>query len=248
VAPQPAPVEPAPAAEASAPQADQPSGPRNPEPEPPPEPKDDDTGLFGPFRIGFLVGGGLPDLVSLSGMLKLTRYFGAGVNVGLIPTVKLSLYGDATLAFQEYDLYGHIFPFGGAFFIGAGVGYANVHGTIASRYTIPDPYYTIAVQTHQYTGPQSPEIDSQGNVRTLVLTPQIGLLKTFQAGFSIGIDVGAQGPIAPSKVDFSTTVPPGLPPDIKTSIAAADDKVRSTLTSIGRSVVPTVGVKLGWLL
>ena len=65
---------------------------RTSEPVPPPdsEKANDDEGLFGPFRVGFLDGGGLPDLVSLSGMIKLTRYFGAGINAGLIPTVKRS--------------------------------------------------------------------------------------------------------------------------------------------------------------
>jgi len=130
--------------------------------------------------------------------------------------------------------------------VGAGVGYANVHGTIANHYPIPN--YQMLMQSHLYTGPQNPEIDSQGNVRTLVLTPQIGLLKTFQAGFSIGIDVGAQLPIAPSKADFSTSVPSEFPDEVKASVAKADDKVRSSLTSLGRTVIPTVGVKLGWLL
>ncbi|HEY1537560.1 MAG TPA: hypothetical protein VGF76_26250 [Polyangiaceae bacterium] len=223
------------------------------DPVPPPDSDkaNDDEGLFGPFRIGFLVGGGLPDLLTLGGMIKLTRYFGAGVNVGLIPTVKISLYGDATVAFQEYDLYGHIFPFGGAFFMGAGVGYANVHGTLATRYPLTAEQVAIAsaaatAATHQPIVVTSPlEIDSVANVRTLVLTPQIGLLKTFQAGFSIGIDVGAQIPIAPSKVDFSTSVPPGIPQSL---VTPNDNKVRSTLDSIGRTVLPTVGVKLGWLL
>lgn len=238
----------APAAEAPAEPANQ-NTPRTSELAAPPDSDkaNDDEGLLGPFRIGFLVGGGLPDLLTLGGMIKLTRYFGAGINVGLIPTVKISLYGDATVAFQEYDLYGHIFPFGGAFFMGAGVGYANVHGTIANHYTLTPTEYAVAM-LEGYHGSSTLEIDSQANVRTLVLTPQIGLLKTFQAGFSIGIDVGAQVPIAPSKVDFSTTVPPGLPAPVVSSVSSADDSVRSTLTSIGRTILPTVGVKLGWLL
>ena len=256
-----APAAPVPeAAAASAPPVEAPAEPStyhpsvpHTDPVPPPDSDkaNDDEGLFGPFRIGFLVGGGLPDLLSLGGMIKLTRYFGAGINVGLIPTVKISLYGDATVAFQEYDLYGHIFPFGGAFFMGAGVGYANVHGTIANRYTLsstgtPSPY--AVAMAEGYGGSPTLEIDSQANVRTLVLTPQIGLLKTFQAGFSIGIDVGAQVPIAPSKVDFATTTPPNLPPVVLAPFTSADESVRSTLTSIGRTILPTVGVKIGWLL
>jgi hypothetical protein len=206
---------------------------------PEPQKADDSDGIFGPFRIGFLLGTGLPDLVSLGGAIKITRYVGAGVNVGLIPTVKLSLYGQATISYQEYDAYGRIFPFGGAFFFGAGVGYATVHGTI-------DDHYSVA-------GVATPvPVDSAASVRTLVLTPQLGLLKTLASGFSIGVDVGAQLPIAPSQVDFSTQYPTSLYPaqyqSVVQSLVAPDSaKVRSTLNTVGRTVLPTIDFKIGWL-
>ena len=189
-----------------------------------------------------LVGGGLPDLISLGGMIKVTRYFGAGINVGLIPTVKIAYYGDATLSFQEYDAFGHIFPFGGAFFLGAGVGYATVKGTLA---------IDLSAYQKQYPGAGIPNsLDSQGSVRTLVLTPQLGLLHTFAAGFTIGASVGAQIPIAPSQVDFTTQIPASVAqyPQIQDSIAPNDAKVRSTLDKIGRTPIPTLGIKIGWLL
>ncbi len=242
-------VRPAPDAEPAPPLADTPTPApavdssyhhSTPTPKAAPEPEhksDDDEGLFGPFRIGFLVGGGLPDLLSLGGQIKLTRYFGAGINVGIIPTVKLSFYGQAKLAYQEYDLYGHIYPFGGAFFLGAGVGYATMKGSLANSYPIPVPY--------NLEFGNSANIDSEGSVRTLVLTPQIGLLKTFGPGFSIGLDVGAQLPIAPSKIDSSTHVPAYIP---QSQVQPYDDKVRSTLTTIGRQVLPTFNFKIGWLL
>jgi hypothetical protein len=210
---------------------------------------DDTNGVFGPFRLGFLIGGGLPDLVSLGGILKLTRYFGAGINVGLIPTVHLSLYGDATLSFQEYDAYGHIFPFGGSFFLGAGVGYATVHGTLATNFNLK-PFQQM------YPGagvPPSLDVSSQASVRTLVLTPQLGLLHTFGSGFSIGADIGAQLPIAPSQVDFSTQIPSSIPAQFSSQIKKQyidpnDAKVRSSLDKIGRTPVPTFNIKIGFLL
>ena len=211
--------------------------PSSPQAAPEPEKTNDDEGLFGPFRIGFLIGTGLPDLLNLGGQIKLTRYFGTGVNVGIIPTVKLSFYGEAKLAYQEYDLYGHIYPFGGAFFLGAGVGYATMKGSLANSYPVPVPF-NVAYGN-------SVAVDSQGSVRTLVLTPQIGLLKTFGPGFSIGLDVGAQVPIAPSKIDSTTHAPSFIPQD---QIKPYDDKVRSTLTTIGRQVLPTFNFKIGWLL
>ena len=207
---------------------------------------DDSGGLFGPFRIGVLVGGGLPDVLSLGGMIKVTRYFGAGINIGLIPTVKISFYGDATLSFQEYDAYGHVFPFGGAFFLGAGVGYATVRGTLATNFDLS------AYHKQDQMIPASLQISSQASVRTLVLTPQIGLLHTFGSGFTLGADVGAQLPIAPSQVDFSTQIP-SFPEPFRTQIQTNylkpnDDKVRSSLDKIGRTPIPTFGIKIGWLL
>lgn len=211
---------------------------------------DDANGLFGPFRIGVLVGGGLPDLVSLGGVIKVTRYFGAGINVGVIPTVHISFYGDAKLSFQEYDAYGHIFPFGGAFFLGAGVGYATLRGTLANHF-VPSAAERQKLQ-QMYPGvsvPASADVNSQASVRTLVLTPQIGLLHTFGSGFTLGADVGAQVPIAPSQVDFTTVTTPTIPAQLKaTFIDPNDAKVRSSLDKVGRTIIPTFGIKIGWLL
>jgi hypothetical protein len=210
---------------------------------------DDSSGLLGPFRIGVLVGTGLPEVANLGAQIKLTRFVGVGVNIGLIPTVKISYYGDATLKYQEYDAYGRIYPFGGVFFLGAGVGYANIKGSLASHFD------TSAVQA-TYPGvpgiPASVDVFSDASVRTLVLTPQIGLMKIFDIGFAIGIDIGAQVPIAPSKVEFNT-VAPGVPDIIANEVRTRyinpnDEKVRSTLEKIGRTPLPTFNFKIGWFL
>ena len=52
------------------------------------QPKDDadhSRGLFGSFRVGPVVGIGLPNLLDFGVTSKLTRYFGAGFHVGVIP-------------------------------------------------------------------------------------------------------------------------------------------------------------------
>lgn len=213
-----------------------------------PEKDEDGDGVFGPFRIGVLVGGGLPEILSLGGQIKLTRFIGAGINIGLIPTVKISYYGDAKLSYQEYDAYGRLYPFGGSFFVGAGVGYATIKGTVNGKLS------TDAAQT-MYPGfgiPNPILVDSQGSVRTLVLTPQVGFMKIFGSGFTIGIDVGAQLPIAPSKVDFATNTPnlqePAKSYVQSTYVKPNDDKVRSTLDTIGRTPLPTFNLKIGWFL
>jgi hypothetical protein len=175
-------------------------------------------------------------------MIKLTRYFGAGLNVGLIPAIKLSLYGDAELSYQEYDIYGRLFPFGGNLFVGAGVGYASIGGTFKS---------THDVSAFQSVAPNLPNplfVASVGSVRTLVLTPTIGLLHTFGSGFTLGVDLGAQIPIAPSKTRFTTAVPPSVPPQVvEQYVKPNDKKVQDTLDTVGRTILPTLNLKIGWL-
>jgi len=205
-----------------------------------PEPEQDGGGLFGPFRIGFLVGTGLPNVLNFGGAIKLTDYFGAGLNVGLIPKVKVSIYGDATLSYREYDVYGRLFPFGGAFFLGAGVGYATVRGTLVDTVDLPSGTPGL---------PSSIDITSQASVRTLVLTPQLGLQHTFKVGLTLGIDVGAQIPIAPSQIDFTTQVPSYVPQAVVDEfVTPIDRKVRDTLETVGRTTVPTINLRIGWLL
>src|SRR6188768_3416274 len=179
---------------------------------------DNGGGLLGPFRIGALVGTGLPEIVSFGGQIKLTRFFGAGVDIGIIPTVRIKYYGEAAQSYQEYDVYGHIYPFGGSFFLGAGVGYAQIDGTLVNHFKYSG--YTI-------------DVTSDATVRTMVLTPQLGFLKIFDVGFAFGFDIGAQIPIAPSQVHFNT-VAVGIPPELadiiqRDYINPNDEKVRHTL-------------------
>jgi hypothetical protein len=205
--------------------------------------KDDSNGVLGPFRIGLLVGGGLPGLLSFGGVIKVTRYFGAGLNVGLIPSMKLSFYGDARISYQHYELYGSLFPFGGSFFLGAGVGYATMSGTVTNSYDIG------AAQSVAPGLPNPLAVDSEGSVKTLVLTPRAGLLHTFSSGFTVGLDVGADIPIAPSAVHFQTAVPASVPAAlIQQYVTPNDQKVQSTLDKVGRTILPTATLRIGWLI
>ena len=213
---------------------------------------DDDSsgGLFGPIRLGPMVGVGLPNVLSFGGLLKLTRYLGGGLNIGLIPTVRVKYYGQATLLYQEYDIYGRIFPFGGGFFLGAGVGYEVVKGTMSD-----------SMDTSTYSNLLPPGLSipnpltyqSAGSVKTMVLTPEIGYLYTTGIGFSIGIDVGAQLPIAPSQISFKRTYSAGTPPQLVSQVQTQfldpiNQNVKSPLQTIGRAPLPTINLRVGWLL
>lgn len=190
------------------------------------------------------MGVGLPNLLSFGGTAKLTRYLGGGINIGLIPTVKISYYGEATLSYQEYDIYGRLYPFGGMFFLGAGVGYETVKGKIKT---------TLDPSTFGIPGLPTADILSEASVKTMVLTPQIGIFHTWGSGFSLGLDVGAQVPIAPSKVNITTTLPsqandPLIKAQADQYVADNEQKVRDSLEKIGRTIIPTINFRIGWLL
>jgi hypothetical protein len=205
---------------------------------------DDSDGIFGPIRLGPLVGVGIPNVLNFGGTLKLTRYLGGGINVGLIPAIKVSLYGEAVLSYQEYDVYGRIYPFGGGFYLGAGAGYETVKGTITDSIDAS----ALANEYPEFDIPELIEYESRGRVRTMILTPQVGYLYITRIGFSLGFYLGVQFPIAPSDIDFETTVE-GLPEvAIEQYVAPLDRKVRDTLETVGRSPLPTLGVQIGWLL
>jgi hypothetical protein len=199
-----------------------------------------------------MVGVGLPGLISIGGMVKLTSYLGGGVNVGLIPSTHISFYGDATLSYQEYDAYGRIFPFGGGFFLGAGVGYATIKGSI--RGTFDTSLYQAQAALVGVSVPNPLVYQSEGSVRTMIVTPQIGYFYTTEIGFSIGFDFGAQVPIAPSEVTYKShlALPSNTPQAVVNGIqseyvAPNDKKVRDTLETIGRTPLPTANFKIGWL-
>jgi hypothetical protein len=203
------------------------------------------------IRIGPMVGVGLPNLFSFGGLLKLTRYFGGGINIGLIPTVRVSYYGQATLLYQEYDVFGRLFPFGGGFFLGAGVGYETVKGTMTDKMDT-SLFSTVAPGL---SIPNPLVYESSGTVKTLVLTPQIGYLYTMDIGFSLGIDIGAQVPIAPSQIKFNgqPILPYGTPKQLVDQVNSQlrdpiNQKVTNTLQTIGRAPLPTINLRVGWLL
>lgn len=200
--------------------------------------------MLGPLRLGPVVGVGLPNLVSFGGALKLTRYFGAGINVGLIPTLRIEYYGEAKVSYQQYDVYGRIYPFGGGFFLGAGVGYARAKGTHEKSTRLAaidrvDPSLT------QF------QTSSRGSVQAMVLTPQIGYFQVFRSGFCMGADVGAQIPIAPGKIEVETEVSDEitrLVPNIERYIEPGEREVKSTLESVARTPIPTFNFRVGWML
>ena len=204
------------------------------------------------FKIGPVVGVGLPSVFSIGGTMKVTRFIGAGANIGIIPTVQLSYYGDATISYQHYDIYGRLYPMGGGFFLQGGAGYATVDGTLTKTV---GAMTSVTINGRTFTLPATFKYDSQGSVRTLMLTALIGYFHTTSIGFSFGVDAGAQIPIAPSQIKYSRQVTkiPDLDPMYQQDLEGEyvqpiDDSVKDTLETIGRSVIPTANLRIGWIL
>ena len=197
----------------------------------------EEEGPMGPFRLGVVAGVGAPSLIGFGITTKLTPYFGAGANLGLIPSVQIPVYGQATISYQEYDAYLRAYPFGGGFFLGAGIGYENAHGTFSTTGTVP------AIQG--ISPAQDVTVTSEANVRSLIFIPQIGYLHRYGSGILLGIDVGAQIPIDSTDVTLSTNLPPGVPSEVA---APAIDEVRSSLQKIGKQVIPTLNLRVGYML
>lgn len=209
------------------------------------EEKDDTNGVFGPFRIGPIVGIGLPSFLLFGGAIKLTKYFGAGMNYGIVPTLQFAYYGDATVQYQGVNIYGHLHPFGGGFFLGAAIGYAHVRGTYSDEFDLSA--YTAQLPPGVNL-PNKLPYTSKATVQMLVLTPEIGYFYTFKAGFTLGVDAGLQIPVAPSEIRFESHVSNQVPDAIvERFVTPTDERVRSTLERVGQTILPTVGFKLGWL-
>jgi len=187
---------------------------------------------------------GLPSLINVGGVIKLTRYFAAGLNVGIAPNVKFAYYGDATVLYHAYSVYAHVHPFGGGFYLGASVGYALAKGTAEQSIALPPELSAV------YPGLTGPiTLKSSGRVQTMVLTPELGYFYTFKVGFSIGIGAGLQLPIAASDVHFDESVSADVPAEVlKQYLDPTARAVKDTLDRVGQAIIPTVGLSVGWLL
>jgi hypothetical protein len=206
--------------------------------------RDEQDGLLGPFRIGPIIGVGLPSLINVGGMLKLTRYFAAGINIGISPEVHFAFYGDARFTYNAYQAYARVHPFGGGFYLGAAVGYAHARGSDEQTIAVPASIHAV----YPSLGP-SVTLRSEGTVQTMVLTPELGYFYIFKSGFALGLGAGAQLPIASSDVHFESGVNADVPAEVvKQYLDPTTRAVEDTLRKIGQTPLPTVSLYVGWML
>jgi len=191
------------------------------------------NGLFGPVRFGPVIGTGLPNILNYGVTAKLWGYLGLGLNWGQTPDMQLSFYGQATVRYREFDGYARVYPFRGGFFLGVGAGHHSVQGSLANNFQVPVP-----------GGPQAFGYTGTGSVRSTILTPQIGYFRNFAFGLALGVDIGAQIPIKSSEITFDTTLSGQVPPAV---VAQAEKPIRDTLDTIGKTPVPAINLRAGWL-
>jgi hypothetical protein len=79
----------------------------------------------------------------------------------------------------------------------------------------------------------------------MILTPQIGWFSIFGSGFALGIDIGAQVPIAPSEIEFETNLPDEVPQQY---VDESNKEVLESLDKLGKTIVPVVNIRVGFML
>lgn len=159
------------------------------------------------FRVGALAAAGFPRPLSVEGMIELERVLGLGLEYGVLP--KTTIAGvDVSMWSLAGDL--RIFPFRGAFFIGLRGGLQHASGMT----TLSIPVYGSVAESM--------------TAETWFVNPRIGLLWTWNPGFTLGMDAGVQLPI-------SSTVSSSLPAQL-----AGTQSVTSVTDVLSKTPLPTV--------
>ena len=139
----------------------------------------EDEGVFGPLRVGPLLGAGVATRpIDLGLMLVVDRVFGVGFDYGFIPRVTV---GDSSLTASQIGADVRVMPFGGAFFLGASIGYQTLTANVVAS-------------GGGYSASSGVRVESP------FVTPRFGWLWIWNPGLAFGVDAGAVIPFA-----FKTT-------------------------------------------
>jgi hypothetical protein len=174
------------------------------------------------LRIGPLVGLGFPRPLAIEGFAKIEKVVGVGLEYSLLPRMNIA---GADTSFKALAVDARVFPFRGAFFLGARVGRQWL-----------DAKTTITVgQLGSFTESMS--------ATTWFVNPRLGFLFTWASGITLGVDAGVQFPINPTYERSGPATTAGV---------AQNTGVNQTLASVagtlGNNVTPTVDLlRVGFL-
>lgn len=173
-------------------------------------------GALGPVRIGAFGGVGFPRPLSVEAMVKIDDLVGLGVEYGALPQVTVS---SVTAAMNAVAVDVRVFPMRNGFFVGLAAGRQEIDATA-----------TVAVS------PALGSLSGQVSAETWYLNPRIGFLWTWRSGITIGMDVGAQIPVASN---VTNTIPTAL---------AASQTATNVVNSFSSNVLPTIDLlRVGFL-
>jgi hypothetical protein len=187
-------------------------------------------------RVGLVLGlVSLPRPAEAELVVKLGTAFSVGAEFSMLPELTIP-GGVAKLRLMAGQLNGRWFPFGGAFFLGAGFGYQAFKASLTK---IKDNGSLVVTA------------DMSG----LFVAPQIGWLWVWRSGLALGLGLGLQIPIPKDPVVSSTydgqPVPdqagPGFPQDVVDSAHSQEDTVRTLAKFVVKYPVPTIDLlRLGF--
>ncbi len=138
------------------------------------------------FRLGALVGGGAPSLVTGELVLQYKSYLAFGLDYGTTPALHLPLAAGAKVDASAFSFSTRVRPFKGDLFLGLGLGSQRFNGSF----------------TDPTGGPNADAFTS-----TIFIMPQLGFMHRFQSGLAFGSDIGVELPIS-SRMTESPLPPP----------------------------------------
>ncbi|MDB5220562.1 MAG: hypothetical protein JWO86_8489 [Myxococcaceae bacterium] len=180
----------------------------------PKERSDDDARAF---RIGAVAGVGFPHPLAIEALVKIDGVLALGAEYSALPKMNIATVEASAWAIAADA---RLFPFRNAFFVGVRGGRQNLKGTTTVNVGALGSFTESA------------------EANAWFVNPRIGFLKTWDSGFTLGIDAGVQVPIGAT---LTSTLPAGVAPQ-------ADATMASVAKAFGNGVTPTVDIlRVGFL-
>lgn len=120
------------------------------------------------WHVGPVVGANLPRLINFGVQARFWKHLGLEINYGFFPQITISNVKAKDSGFDFFSA--RVFPFGGAFFLGAALGKLTINAT--------------------GTDPSLPNTEVYGEINRTYLTPMLGFRWGGTKGLTFGIDVG----------------------------------------------------------
>jgi hypothetical protein len=199
-------------------------------------------GLFGAFRVGPSISLDVPHLVTTSLDATYNRTFGFSIAASnFYRKFDADEVKQAEVELKSFDVRFRWFPWQGSFFIGASYGKQAIGVKGKKDLALNFQGNSLTVPTHlKYT------------LDTTYFTPHLGWFATWDSGFTMGFEVGAQIPTstkAELKVAFDN-VGTAAENEVKESSQYKDAKkdVEDAGEALGKKVLPYINlIRIGWL-